>query len=172
MSPTLGAIAQIAYVVDDVATAAQRFSARTGAGPFFLRRNIIEVAHGPAGEGGEFDHSSAYGQWGAVQVELVQVHSAAPAEFAATTSGRGRVHHVATLVPSFDDEQARLTELGHPALLTATTPSGNSFAFHDTRAEFGHLVEIYEPAASIVALYAKVAAAANGWDGRRAVRDF
>ena len=104
MSPTLGAIAQIAYVVDDVATAAQRFSARTGAGPFFLRRNIIEVAHGPAGEG--------------------------------------------------------------------TTPSGNSFAFHDTRAEFGHLVEIYEPAASIVALYAKVAAAANGWDGRRAVRDF
>lgn len=30
----------------------------------------------------------------------------------------------------------------------------------------------YEPAPSIRALYAKVAAAADGWDGRRPVREF
>ncbi|WP_374611135.1 hypothetical protein [Gordonia sp. (in: high G+C Gram-positive bacteria)] len=172
MRPTLGTIAQLAYLVDDVAVAAERFSERTGAGPFFLRRNVIDHAHGAGAEAGEFDHSSAYGQWGSVQVELVEVHSAAPAAFAATTTSRGRVHHVATFVPSFAGEQARLDALGYPALLTATTSSGNAFAFHDTRSDVGHLVEIYEPAPSILALYAKVAAAADGWDGRRPVREF
>ncbi|OUC78003.1 VOC family protein [Gordonia lacunae] len=172
MHPTLGTIAQLAYVVDDVATAARRFAATTGAGPFFLRRTVIDRAHGGGAEAGEFDHSSAYGQWGALQVELIEVHSAAPAAFAATTARRGRIHHVATFVPSFSAEQARLEALGCPALLTATTSSGHAFAFHDTRSDAGHLIEIYEPAPSILALYAKVAAAADGWDGRRPVREF
>lgn len=172
MHPTLGTIAQLAYIVDDAAAAAQRFATRTGAGPFFLRRNVIDHAYGADAEAGEFDYSSAYGQWGGLQVELVEVHSAPPAAFAATTTAGGRLHHVARFVHSFSGEQARLDALGCPALLTATTSSGNSFAFHDTRADVGHLVEIYEPAPSILALYAKVAAAADGWDGRRPVREF
>jgi len=167
----LGSIVQVAYMVDDVASAATEFSLRTGAGPFFVRRNPVTRARGPGDSVGSFDHSSAYGQWGNIQVELVQTHIAEPAEFAETTLARNRIHHVAIMVASFDDQQRRYTEMGWPALLTATTRSGNNFAFHDARPQLGHLVEIYEQRPTIMALYRKVADAATNWDGTDPVRE-
>ena len=167
----LGSVVQIAYMVDDVAAAAEEFSFRTGAGPFFVRRNRVTNARGPGDTVGGFDHSSAYGQWGRVQVELVQTHTAEPAEFAETTLARNRIHHVAIMVSSFDDQQRRYAEMGWPALLTATTRNGNNFAFHDARPQLGHLVEIYEPRPTILALYCKVADAATNWDRTDPVRD-
>lgn len=166
-----GAIVQIAYIVEDVRTAARDFAARTGAGPFFVRRNPVTSALGTDGATGSFDHSSAYGQWGHLQVELVEVHSAEPPDFAETVLAGNQIHHVAIMVSSFDDQQREFADGGWPALLTATTPNGNNFAFHDARAQLGHLVEIYEPRPTILALYRKVADAAVDWDGRDPVRD-
>ncbi|ORM35978.1 VOC family protein [Williamsia sp. 1135] len=166
-----GAVVQIAYIVDDVRTAAREFASRTGAGPFLVRRNRVTTALGPDGATGSFDHSSAYGQWGHIQVELVEVHSAEPAAFAQTTLPGNQIHHVAIMVSSFDDQQRQFTADGWPAVLTATTPNGNNFAFHDARAQLGHLVEIYEPRPTILGLYRKVADAAVDWDGSDPVRD-
>lgn len=166
-----GTVVQTAYLVDDVRTAAARFAAATGAGPFLVRRNRITDAVGPDGRPAMFDHSSAYGQWGRTQIELVQTHAAAPTEFADTTTELGRVHHVAMMVESFTEQQKKFSDLGWPALLTATTPNGNAFAFHDARAELGHLVEIYEARPSILALYRRVAEAAVDWDGYEPVRE-
>jgi hypothetical protein len=156
----LGSVVQIAYTVDDVRKAAANFSSRTGAGPFFVRRNP-----------GAFDHTSAYGQWGHTQIELVQAHRSTPPEFAETTTARHCVHHVAIMVASFAEQQRIFTESGWPAVFSSTTPNGNSFAFHDARGELGHLVEIYEPRPSILALYRHVADAATNWDGTDPVRD-
>lgn len=122
----LGSVVQIAYMVDDVHEAAADFSARTGAGPFFVRRNVVTAADGPDGRTGAFDHSSAYGQWGRMQIELVQTHSAEPPEFAETTRARGCVHHVAIMVASFAEHRQQLIESGWPALLSASTPHGNN----------------------------------------------
>ncbi|SNS87064.1 Glyoxalase/Bleomycin resistance protein/Dioxygenase superfamily protein [Rhodococcoides kyotonense] len=169
--PRLGAIVQTAYVVDDVRAAAERFAKTTGAGPFFVRRNPITVATGPNGSAAEFDHTSAYGQWGHIQIELVETHSAAPAAFFETTQAVGRIHHVAMMVESFADQQRTFTDAGWPALLTATTPNGNNFAFHDARPDLGHLVEIYEPRPTILELYRRVARAADDWDGSNPVRE-
>lgn len=166
----LGSVVQIAYMVDDVSAAAADFSARTGAGPFFVRRNVITAAYGSDGRTGAFDHSSAYGQWGRMQIELVHTHSAEPPEFAETTRARGCVHHVAIMVASFAEHQRQLTERGWPALLSASTPHGNNFAFHDARPQLGHLLEIYEPRPSILELYRRVADAATNWDGTDPVR--
>ncbi|PYE12815.1 glyoxalase/bleomycin resistance protein/dioxygenase superfamily protein [Williamsia limnetica] len=168
---TPGAIVQIAYVVDDVRAAAEDFASRTGAGPFFVRRNQVTSALGPDGTAGSFDHSSAYGQWGHTQIEFVEVHSAEPAAFAQTALVSNHIHHVAIMVSSFGDQQRQFADSGWPAVLTATTPNGNNFAFHDARAQLGHLVEIYEPRPTILALYRRVADAAVDWDGRDPVRD-
>ena len=68
--PAFGVPVQIAYSVDDVEAGAVDFAERHGAGPFFVRHHppFDAVHHGaPA----VFNHSSAYGQWGDVQVELV-----------------------------------------------------------------------------------------------------
>ena len=78
----LGRIVQVAYAVDDVRAAARSFAERVGAGPFFVRHHDLPRRVDHRGAAGEFDHSSAYGQWGAVQVELVEVHRAEPASLA------------------------------------------------------------------------------------------
>ena len=81
----------------------------------------------------EFDHCSAYGQWGAVQIELVEVHAGRAGEPGRIVQRASGIHHVATFVASIDDEQRRLVELGWPPVMTAETAGGLRYAFHDTR---------------------------------------
>ncbi len=168
----LGRIVQIAYAVEDVRAAARSFAARVGAGPFFVRHHDVprHVDHRGAAAG--FDHSSAYGQWGHVQIELVQVHSAEPASLADIVQRTSGIHHVATFVASIDDERQRLIELGWPPVMTAETASGLRYAFHDAREQLGHLLEVYEPSAGVLTLYAMVTAAAQGWTGDDPVREW
>ena len=168
----LGRIVQIAYAVDDVRAAARSFAERLGAGPFFVRHHDLPRRVDHRGAPGEFDHSSAYGQWGAIQVELVEVHRAEPASLAEIVQRSDGIHHVATFVESIDDEQARLVGLGWPAVMTAETASGMRYAFHDARAQLGHLLEVYEPSPGVLRLYDKVADAAVGWDGGDPVREW
>ena len=166
---TLGVPVQIAYAVDDVERAAASFADRFGAGPFFVRNHPpFEATHddGPA----VFNHSSAYGQWGHMQIELVQIGECSPASLHRLVSAQPGIHHVATFVESLIDERARLEALGMRCVMHATTASGLQFAFFDARAELGHLLEIYEPADSVLRLYSKVRDAAIDWDGRDPVR--
>jgi hypothetical protein len=168
----LGRIVQIAYAVDDVRAAARSFAARVGAGPFFVRHHDLPRHVDHRGEPGHFDHSSAYGQWGTVQLELVQVHRAEPASLAEIVQRTTGIHHVATFVASIDDEQRRLIAQGWPPVMTAETASGLRYAFHDARHQLGHLLEVYEPSRGVLDLYAMVAAAAQGWTGDAPVREW
>jgi Glyoxalase/Bleomycin resistance protein/Dioxygenase superfamily len=168
----LGRIVQVAYAVGDVRVAARAFAERLGAGPFFVRHHDLPRHVDHDGAAGQFDHSSAYGQWGAMQVELVEVHGAVPPSLAAIVQRTSGIHHVATFVDSIDDEQRRLGELGWPPVMTAETASGLRYAFHDSRAELGHLFEIYEPSSGVLRLYDMVADAARGWRGDDPVREW
>jgi Glyoxalase/Bleomycin resistance protein/Dioxygenase superfamily len=168
----LGRIVQIAYAVEDVRAAARSFASAVGAGPFFVRHHDLPRHVEHRGEAAGFDHSSAYGQWGQVQVELVQVHSAEPASLAQIVQRPNGIHHVATFVASIDDERQRLIELGWPPVMTAETASGLRYAFHDAREQLGHLLEVYEPSAGVLKLYAMVTAAAQGWTGDDPVREW
>ena len=167
-----GGPVQIAYGVTDIAQAAQTWTATLGAGPFFLRHHIPvdgvwvddvlvdDVLVG--GAPGVFDHSSAYGQWGSIMVELVAVH--APATLAATG-----IHHLAYFVHSFDEAAEELTANGWPVALTAMAGS-TRFGFFDARGDLGHLIEIYEPSPGLLGFYAMVADAAQDWDGSDPIR--
>lgn len=152
---------QLAYAVDDVERAAATFAATFGAGPFFVRHHPVLATVDARGARGTFHHSSAYGQWGDVQVELVALHDDPPPP---------GLHHVARFVPSLDEEVARLTASGWPLLFEASSSSGVRFAFCDARPDLGHLLEVYEPVPALVELYAGVAMAADGWDGSSSVR--
>lgn len=154
---------QIAYPVDDVVRAAERFSAQTGAGPFFVLRHIALAESRVNGHSAPFDHSSAYGQWGDVMVELVQEHTP---PLVAPGSG---VHHMAFMVPDLGAALTRADEQGWHEVLWAATATGQQFAF--ARApELGHLVEMYEPSERLLGFYERIAEAAQGWDGAEPVR--
>ena len=160
---------QIAYLVDDVETAAAEFAGRHGAGPFFVRHHPpFDAIH--CGAPAVFNHSSAYGQWGELQVELVRLGTCTPETLHRALAAPTGIHHVAMFVDSLDDDRQRLEGAGLSCLMEATTPSGLRFAFLDGRAQLGHLVEIYEPADSVLRLYSAVREAAVGWDGNDPVR--
>ncbi len=167
----LGPPVQIAYAVPDVFAAARHWAAAFGAGPFLVRSHIPVAEVMYRGAPGVFDHSSAYGQWGSIMVELVQDHGSEPSAvremYSADESG---LHHLAFFVDDLDAATAGLAAAGMPLAMSATSGGGVRFHFIDAVATHGHMLELYEPTERLHRFYADVAAAADGWDGRHPVR--
>lgn len=165
-----GVPVQIAYAVTDVDEAAHRFAAAYGAGPFFVRRHIAVPTAVHRGSPTVFDHSSAYGQWGAVMVELVQQHDDSPSPIRDVyRHGDEGLHHVACFCDDLDAELARQAALGHPVAMVASTGT-TRFAFVDAWADLGHFIELYEATDRMLAFYAHVRSAADEWDGSKPLR--
>lgn len=162
---------QIAYAVRDLDVAIERWVATTGAGPFFVLEHIPLTSARYRGAPGDFDHSSAYGQWGDVMVELVRDHTEGPSPVRDVVGEDGEgLHHVAFMVDDLAAEVDRLAALGWPEALWAETAPGTAFVFCDATADLGHMVELYEPSPGLVGFYELVAAASRGWDGAEPVR--
>ena len=167
----LGPPVQIAYAVPDVRAAARTWVELWGAGPFFIRDHIPVTDVVYRGRPAVFDHSSAYGQWGEVMVELVQDHGVGPSAvrdiFAPGESG---LHHMAYFVDDLDATTSRLAAAGCELAMSATSGGAVRFHFVDALATHGHMFELYEPTAHLRGFYAAVAAAAVDWDGSDPLR--
>jgi hypothetical protein len=167
-------VRQLAYKVNNLETAAAAHHRRFGSGPFFVLRHVTLASSVHRGVERAFDHSSAYGQWGSVMVELVVQHNAddsALHDMFPWGSGKEGLHHAALFVDDLQGEIARFEAEGAPLAQLSVTVGGTAFAFVDTRASLGHMLELYEPTAQLTGFYAIVAAAAQGWDGRDLVRE-
>ena len=146
----LGRPVQIAYAADpsrDLDEIATEFREATGAGPFVVVRNIPIESCLIDGRPGSFDHSSAYGWWGDVMVELVQEHTP---PVIGRSSG---LHHVAFMVPDLERAIDWCNRHEWPTLLDAATGVGQRFVFADARTSLGHLVEMYEPSERLLGFY-------------------
>lgn len=158
----LGPPVQIAYAVPDAAQAASRWERHHGAGPFVLIEHIelAEVIY--RGAPSEFDHSSAYGQWGPIMVELVQDHGDGPSAvrdlYGPAESG---LHHVAFFVDELDETLDWLVSEGYEIAMSARTTGGVDFHFVDATATHGHMFELYQPTDRLRAFYADIAARAR-----------
>ncbi len=166
--PGSRSIVKVAYAVPDSRAAAAQWAERYGAGPFFVKSHI-PLAEFPE-PGFVFDHTSAFGRWGNVMVELLQIHEVRPAAVERVLVSPG-FHHVTWFADSVAAETDRLVRMGWPEVLTASTATGTRFTFHDARADLGHLVLIYERTPGVVKNYATVEQAARNWDGQDPVRE-
>src|SRR5882724_11898268 len=73
-------ILQIAYVVDNLDAVMRGWTETVGAGPFFAQKNMhVETEY--RGQPSWIDVSAAFGQGGAVQVELIEVHGDNPSVY-------------------------------------------------------------------------------------------
>ncbi len=166
----LAPIHHLGYVVEDLRRDVPQFAAATGAGPFFAIEHLAfdEVTY--RGEPAVYDHSSAFGAWGPLIVELTQVHDARPAglrdSLVAPGAGLG---HVAWLADSLEDETARLTALGVTPFHAGRTGPASAVWF-DGGEWFGHPVEVLERRDELLDFYAMVREAAVGWDGSEPLR--
>ena len=167
-------IRQIAYFVEDANQAAERHHRLFGSGPFFILRHIALAQSHHRGVLMPFDHTSAYGQWGDVMVELVQQHNPEPSAFHdmyPEGSGRFGLHHTALFV---DDLHAAIDDFAAqhcPLAQLSETRTGTEFAFVDARETYGHMIELYEPARALTGFYRLVANAARDWDGADPIRE-
>ena len=77
------------------------------------------------------------------------------------------LHHVAMFVEDVSAEMKRYEKLGCETATHYFTMEGDvEVAFIDTRYEFGHMLELYEPSEPLVNFYRAVAKAADSWDGK------
>lgn len=158
-------VRQIAYFVKDAEAAARRHAAEFGSGPFLLFESIPLLNCRYRGAPLPLDHSSAYGQWGEVMVEFVQQNDPRPSAFHDLFPNGGEgLHHLAFFVDDLADEIARLERAGCPEAFYGETSPGVGFAFVDTSAHYGHMVELYAPTKPLLAFYDKVRSLA-GQDG-------
>ena len=165
-------VRQLAYKVNDLEAAAEAHHRQFGSGPFFVLRHVALASSQHRGVERAFDHSSAYGQWGSVMVELVVQHNSDPSALHDMfPHGAEGLHHAALFVDDLDAAIARFAAGGAPLAQLSVTAGETAFAFVDTRASLGHMLELYEPTVQLTGFYDFVAEAAKGWDGRDLLRE-
>ncbi len=164
-------VSHLGYAVDDLHTAAERFGRTMGAGPF------LHIEHVPLtdvtfnGEPGRYDHSTAFGQWGPVIVEISQIHEAEPAGLREFFSDRRHPHigHVGWLVDDLEAESSRLEQAGLPLVHTGNSGPVNA-RWHDGSSVVGHPVEVLRRCPEVLGFYDAITNAARDWDGSRPLR--
>ena len=122
------AVVQVAYHVPDIEAAAMAMVKQTGAGPFFVSRNIALAEGEHRGVPCPFVHSSAYGQWGAVMVEFVHQDSHGPSPFRDLYQAHERgLHHMAVMTDDLLASYRHFENTVCRALPRAVTLSGVEF---------------------------------------------
>ncbi len=164
-------LAQTAYFVPDIRRAALDAVRRFGAGPFFILDRIQLSKGVHRGQDCPFVHSSAYGQWGSVMMELVQQDVEGPSPFRDMYApGESGLHHMATIVESLPAAYAHYQTTGLEVVTIAHTLTGTEFAFIDATDTLGHMIEVYEGSQGLLDFYAMVRGASEGWNGADPIR--
>jgi hypothetical protein len=118
-----------------------------------------------------FMHSTAFGQYGSMPLELMQIDACEPAHVRdAMASTTPTLHHVACAVSSLDSAIEELAQMGIPAVLRAEV-GDIEFSMHDSRRIFGHLIELHVDSAGFRAFFQQVYDASMDWDGRDPIRE-
>ena len=166
----LGPPKQIAYAVPDAFEAAKKWVKDFGAGPFFIAEHIPVTDVIYRGSPSTFDHTSAYGQWGDIMVELVQDHGTGPSVvrdmYNVDESG---LHHLAFFVEDIDLATKFLVDQGFELGMTAKAGS-TIFNMIDATKTLGHFIELYEPNEALIAFYTRVKEASIKWGGEDPIR--
>ncbi len=171
LAPRFGPIIQNGFVVRDLEEAANHWAGKVGVGPFFLLEHIAFSEVYFRGRPLTLDLSIAIAQWGDMQIELVVQHDSSASiysEFAAQ-HGQG-LQHVGVMTAALDAHLARLRAVGIEPVQHGATANGMRFAYLDTDAQPGGMIELIEAGPAVEAFFAMVRKAAATWDGTRPLR--
>lgn len=167
--------AQIAYFVPDVRMAALEHHRTYGSGPFYVADNVQLPFCEYRGQPAKWNMSSAFGQWGGIQVEFMQQDDDAPSIFHdvfPAGSGRYGMHHIAFIVDDLWGVAKSFERQGHPVALHARMVNGIEAVLIDTIQSNGHMLEFYEPTPPLLHLYEFIHAQSIGFNGTDPVRAF
>jgi hypothetical protein len=163
MIPFRPAILQYAWVVPKLESAIRHWYDTLDVGPFLVNRElrIDEPRH--RGQARPVLFSTAVAQSGEAQIELVEQHDDGPSAFRDTVApGATGFHHVAIIADDFDAALGR-----YPGVEVAADGRFGDmrFAYLDTSATLGAMLEILEDRPAIRAFFGAIRKAAERWDG-------
>ncbi len=152
------AVNQISYYVEDLEKAAREHSELFGSGPFFYMDPVTNHVNYRGKEVDLVMHT-AFGQYGDIQIELVQVLSEANPQ---SELGHFGFHHFSNWVEDYDAAIKHFADLGFSPLFEFTSGQGLRVAYIDTYDKWGHYLEIHAP---IEGFWNMIKAASENWDG-------
>lgn len=166
-----GDVVQIAYHAPNIEKLAAWFAAELGAGPFYLLEHIALKSSLYRGEPVAFDHSSAYGQFGDVMIELIHQHDDQPSAVRDMYDAHMKgLHHAAIFVDDLAAAMRDATESGMAIALDAHTADGVHFVMADAREKYGFMLEFYEPSPSLLKFYQFIRRKSENWNGNDPLR--
>ncbi len=175
MSHAFGPIFQVAYVVADLESTIAHWTGTIGVGPFFLFPTPLpfawlEIRGEPVPSDIDLFSGVAISYSGDTMIELIQPGSARSTYTEFLDAGRAGVHHLGTFTSDYDRQMAAARAAGISVAAEGSLPLSR-FAYLDTDLLFpGTMIEIIEPAAAMLELFATVKAAARAWDRTDPVR--
>lgn len=164
-------VSHLGYAVSDIEAAVQHWSSTLGAGPFFLVPHIEFEVVTHHGEPAVFEHSAAFGQWGSIVIELMQIENTSPPALTRMLMPGPLpvVNHVAYLSDTYEQDSADLAAAGYELMMFAK--SGEmEIRWHDTQAALGHTIEIHRDCDFINGAFRRIAEGARDFDGRDPLR--
>lgn len=167
-------VVQNAYVVRDLERACHRLHALYRIGPF-LRAAARPIANARY-RGEPVRHpivmATAFGQAGAVNIELIQPLSGAPNIYdEVVPPGRDGFHHVATWSSDYAAEKRAYLDAGFEIALELWPAPGCEVSFIDARPVLGHMIELYPDHPYLHFFYDEVRRRTREWDGADLILD-
>jgi Glyoxalase/Bleomycin resistance protein/Dioxygenase superfamily len=170
--PFHGPIHHLGYVVEDLEATVQRLVSELRAGPFFVVRDVPLEQVTSRGEAATFQHDSAFGQCGAMPIEVLQLKRLEPERVRKAFSQRPpHLHHTAYVVAPERVAEARedLERRGLPAFLHATLGELD-LTYHEAAHTIGHHVELHADNQGLRDFFAMIHTASVAWDGSDPLR--
>jgi hypothetical protein len=166
-----GPVVQNAFVVHDLEAAAHHWSSKLGVGPFFVIEHIQFASVYFRGAPLTLDISVAVAQWGELQIELIVQHNSAASIYTEFSARHGQgLQHLGVMTASLDVDLERLRLLDIVPVQWGVTVAGLRFAYINTDAHPGGMIELIETGSAVEAFFAKLRKAAAQWDGSRPLR--
>ncbi len=158
-------IFQLGYAVADLEAAVAAWVSR-GVGPFFVIDPVSFAEVTLRGRPVTPTLSIALAQAGPLQIELLAERGESSAIGAFLARRGPGLHHLSALTERFDTDLAAWASRGVPALQLGRSSDGTRFAFLETDpgAE-GAVLELVQPSAGLLRLFARIRSAAESWDG-------
>lgn len=157
---------QNAYFVQDLDEAIGRWHEAFGLGPFIVGRHLVFERTVYRGSPVPLDISAAFVQSGDLQIELLCQHDSGPSVFHEMFDpGQEGLHHVAVFAEDYDRFISDYQSRGFELAAELGTREGLGAGFVDTRAVWGHMLEVYRDVPPMRVFYSMVASAARDWDG-------
>ncbi|MFM5922659.1 MAG: VOC family protein [Novosphingobium sp.] len=172
---SLGTVAQIAYVVEDLEVSIDHFIRDCGAGPFFVIDHFLQPgAQTYRGKESTADLRVAMGFSGQSWIELMQVLDDAPSIYREVIEARGYgLHHHGIPFRDVEAARARYEADGWRECYRSPVPTGGDVVF----LENGHaaapaFLELLPVTPGMDAHFTSFWRASQNWDGKDPVRPF